>query len=171
MATLVGSILDNVGGDCGSSVTDGTCGLYDSTDLPNTDPLLGPLQDNGGPTWTHALQLGSPAIDAIASWACFVDTDQRGLWRPLNGDGLPGSLCDIGAYEVAACADGLDNDGDEQIDFDGGVTAGLLPGEITAPDPNCASAKDNTEGRRCGLGYELAPLLLVLGWLHRRRRR
>jgi hypothetical protein len=180
MATLVGSILDNVGGDCGSSVTvtshghnidsDGTCGLTDPTDLPNTDPMLGPLQDNGGPTWTHALQLGSPAIDAIPVVDCAVaeGADQRGVRRPLNGDGLPGSLCDIGAYEVAGCADGLDNDGDERIDFDGGVTAGLLPGEITAPDPNCASAVDNTERRRCGLGYEVGMLLLPLLWLRRR---
>ena len=33
------------------------------TDLVNTDPLLGPLADNGGPTLTHALLPGSPAID------------------------------------------------------------------------------------------------------------
>ena len=32
--------------------------------LPNRDPLLGPVQDNGGPTFTHALLPGSPAIDA-----------------------------------------------------------------------------------------------------------
>ena len=36
----------------------------DPTDLVNTDPLLGPLADNGGPTFTHALLPGSPAIDA-----------------------------------------------------------------------------------------------------------
>jgi predicted outer membrane repeat protein len=33
-------------------------------DQINTDPMLGPLQDNGGPTFTHALLPGSPAIDA-----------------------------------------------------------------------------------------------------------
>ena len=33
-------------------------------DQNNTDPMLGPLQDNGGPTLTHALLTGSPAIDA-----------------------------------------------------------------------------------------------------------
>src|SRR5438874_10331155 len=32
--------------------------------VTNTDPLLGPLQDNGGPTLTHALLPGSPAINA-----------------------------------------------------------------------------------------------------------
>ena len=44
--------------------SDGTCNLTDPTDLPNTDPMLGGLQDNGGPTPTHALP-GSPAIDVI----------------------------------------------------------------------------------------------------------
>lgn len=56
------------------------------------DPLLGPLQDNGGPTWTHALLAGSPAIDAGSS----VDplrVDQRGIHRPQ------GLAPDIGAFE------------------------------------------------------------------------
>jgi hypothetical protein len=44
---------------------DGSCLLTHPPDLPNTNPLLGPLQDNGGPTKTHALFPGSPAIDAI----------------------------------------------------------------------------------------------------------
>ena len=55
------------------------------------NPLLGPLQDNGGATWTHAPQLGSPAIDA--GGAC-QDSDQRGHSRPV------GRACDIGAVEA-----------------------------------------------------------------------
>jgi len=51
------------------------------------------LQDNGGPTWTHALLPGSSAIDAIPPANCPVDTDQRGVTRPQ------GNNCDIGAYE------------------------------------------------------------------------
>ena len=71
------------------------CGLNPATgDLPNTDPLLGPLQDNGGPTFTHALLPGSPAIDHIPAENCDVATDQRGVARPQ------GAACDIGAYEV-----------------------------------------------------------------------
>jgi CSLREA domain-containing protein len=63
------------------------------------DPLLGPLQDNGGPTQTQALLADSPAIDAGDAAGCADDlgaaltTDQRGFPRPVNG------LCDIGAFE------------------------------------------------------------------------
>src|SRR5438552_3495706 len=42
--------------------SDGTGPNNGTTDQINTDPLLGPLQDNGGPTFTHALLVGSPAI-------------------------------------------------------------------------------------------------------------
>jgi len=78
--------------------SDGTCNLTDPTDLPKVDPLLGPLQDNGGPTWTRALLPGSPAIDRAGS-SC-PPTDQRGALRPQDGDGDGTALCDIGAYEV-----------------------------------------------------------------------
>lgn len=57
---------------------------------------LGPLQDNGGPTLTHALDKGSPAVDTgtcTMSTGVKVKVDQRGEPRP-QGDG-----CDIGAYE------------------------------------------------------------------------
>ena len=56
------------------------------------DPLLGPLADNGGDTFTHALLPGSPAIDA--GGATCLPTDQRGVARPQ------GAACDIGAYEA-----------------------------------------------------------------------
>jgi hypothetical protein len=45
--------------------SDGTCGFSSASgSLPNTDPMLGPLQDNGGDTFTHALLPSSPAINA-----------------------------------------------------------------------------------------------------------
>src|SRR5262249_14494326 len=68
-------------------------------DLPNTDPLLGPLQDNGGPTWTHALLPGSPAIDAGDNTDA-PDFHQRGegFARIVN------KTIDIGAFEVQAGA-------------------------------------------------------------------
>jgi hypothetical protein len=72
-----------------------------STDLINTDPLLGPLADNGGPTFTQILLPGSPAIDAGVS-VPGVTTDQRGIPRPQ------GRAADIGAVEdVQATVTGL----------------------------------------------------------------
>lgn len=58
----------------------------------DVDPLLGPLQDNGGFTQTMALLPGSPAINAANDAKCPV-IDQRGIVRPQ------GSHCDIGAFE------------------------------------------------------------------------
>jgi hypothetical protein len=58
------------------------------------DPLLGPLQDNGGPTMTHALLIGSPAIDA-GNNAYATDWDQRGEGFPRIVNGI----IDIGAFE------------------------------------------------------------------------
>jgi hypothetical protein len=69
-----------------------TCGFAAVGDLINTNPILGPLQSNGGPTFTRALLAGSPAIDAAT--ACSAQ-DQRGSPRS-------GAACDIGAYEFFA---------------------------------------------------------------------
>ena len=66
-------------------------------DQINTNPLLGPLQDNGGQTFTHALLQGSPAIDAgDPNFTPPPDYDQRGtdFQRVVNG------RVDIGAFEV-----------------------------------------------------------------------
>jgi hypothetical protein len=100
---LTNTIVANngVGADCSGPVissghnldSDNTCGLTGSGDLPNTDPLLGSLANNGGPTWTHALLSGSPAIDAGDDTVCPA-TDQRGVTRPQ------GPHCDIGAFEL-----------------------------------------------------------------------
>lgn len=60
--------------------------------VSNADPKLGPLSDNGGSTFTHALLPGSPAIDKGDSAYC-SDTDQRGVVRSHQGN------CDIGAFE------------------------------------------------------------------------
>ena len=69
--------------------------------LIGSDPLLGPLQNNGGATFTHYLLSGSPAIDAgnpdvtgSGGFTCQA-TDQRGVPRPQ------GAQCDIGALEVS----------------------------------------------------------------------
>jgi CSLREA domain-containing protein len=81
---------------------DATCGLAGTHDLKNVDPRLGPLQNNGGPTMTHALLAGSPAIDAASLLGCEA-TDQRGVQRPQDGNGDGVAVCDIGAFEVTDC--------------------------------------------------------------------
>ena len=65
------------------------------------DPLLGPLADNGGPTLTHALLLGSPAIDAGSDTLALGANDVR-LTNDQRGDGfnrIKFGRVDIGAVE------------------------------------------------------------------------
>ena len=72
--------------------SDGTCGVASTF----ADPKLGPLQDNGGATFTRALLEGSPLIDVLAAdtGPCpSVGIDQRGVARPQH------EKCDIGAVE------------------------------------------------------------------------
>jgi hypothetical protein len=98
LLTLDNSIVANSsnGGDCFNDsgtinnhgyniVEDNSCGF-----TGGTDPKLGPLQNNGGATLTHALLLGSPAIDAGDT---DLTADQRGITRPQ------GIADDIGAFE------------------------------------------------------------------------
>ncbi|MCL4190247.1 MAG: PKD domain-containing protein [Thermoguttaceae bacterium] len=63
-----------------------------------TSPLFGPLQDNGGSTWTHALYPSSPAVDAGDN-AGVMPTDQRGQPRIADGNGDGNARVDIGAVE------------------------------------------------------------------------
>jgi hypothetical protein len=116
--TLTTSLVaNNQGGNCAANGSlashgynldsDGSCHLTTPTDLPGTDPLLGPLQKNGGPTFTHALLPGSPAIDAIP-WGTngcgtTLVSDQRWQARPQPA----GGHCDIGAYEVEVAGEAL----------------------------------------------------------------
>ncbi len=70
-------------------------GGFVSTDLTNVNPVLGILQNNGGPTPTVALLPGSPAIAAgsVTLIPAGITTDQRGLPRTVNGK------VDIGAFQ------------------------------------------------------------------------
>jgi len=76
--------------------------LTNTTDQINTDPMLGPLQDNGGPTFTHALLRGSPAIDKGKNLSASA-TDQLGQPRTYDHPAIPnaagGDGTDIGAVE------------------------------------------------------------------------
>jgi hypothetical protein len=108
--TLIAGNIDTGGQspDCGGELTSQDYNLVQSTlgctitgttthNITGKNPLLGPLQNNGGSTWTRALLPGSPAIDAgtpsTIDWECAIK-DQRGVTRPI------GSRCDIGAYEA-----------------------------------------------------------------------
>lgn len=115
LTTLKNSVLANnfagpTGGDCGGKVTSlgynllrSATGCAVSGDLTGnitaTNPMVGALANNGGPTSTHALLLGSPAINAGTPAGCNdpagvrLTTDQRGFNRHAMG------RCDIGSYE------------------------------------------------------------------------
>ena len=80
----------------------------------------------------------------------------------------PGCVLPTGPTEDPICQDGDDNDGDGNIDFDGGLSA--LGYVATDPDPQCAFAWQMDEDP-CGFGAELAFLLPPLMWLSSRRRR
>src|SRR5262249_54921566 len=105
----IGNSILNAGGPeniYGATVTshgynvcsdDGSGFLNGPGDQIDTDPLLGPLQDNGGPTFTHELLTGSPAIDAgDPKFTPPPYYDQRGpdFWRVRNG------RIDVGSFEV-----------------------------------------------------------------------
>ena len=110
-ATIQNSIVaNNSAGNCSGTMTsngynlssDSTCNFNSPGDMNNTNPNLGPLQNNGGPTQTMALPSGSPAIDAGNPGGCtdgaghLLKTDQRGEPRPDSEDA---GGCDMGAYE------------------------------------------------------------------------
>jgi CSLREA domain-containing protein len=80
-----------IGNADGCTVT-GAAGDQIGSGASPIDPHVGPLQDNGGATFTHALLFDSPAIDGASPASC-ANTDQRGITRPQ------GTGCDIGAYE------------------------------------------------------------------------
>jgi hypothetical protein len=103
--TIVATQLS--GGDCSGAGfisegynldSDGSCHLDTPSDVSGVNPRLGPLRNNGGSTWTHALLPGSPAID---QGTCAVTTDQRGKPRPVDMLDIVNAEngCDIGAFE------------------------------------------------------------------------
>ena len=85
--------------------------------IVGVDPNLGPLANNGGPTQTHALLAGSPAIDRGVNPLGLI-FDQRGFFflRTIDGNGDGTAIADIGAFEVQ-------------------VPGAPPPGAILIPDP------------------------------------
>ncbi len=140
-----------IGNTSGTTITGSTTG-----NQLNVNPGLGPLQNNGGPTFTHALLSGSTAIEGGNSSGS--NTDQRGLPRPVdspvinNATGGDGS--DIGAYEVQA--DQLpgcntinrivNNNNDSGTDSLRAVIANVCAGSTIRFAPNVTGAINLTSG-------------------------
>jgi hypothetical protein len=114
--TIMNSVVDNTNSGVGGCAFEplislgyniessgDTCGFDQPTDQVNVsadDLKLGPLQDNGGPTMTHALLPGSVAIDVIPEAEC-VDADGEPLTTDQRGEPRPGgAMCDVGSFEV-----------------------------------------------------------------------
>jgi hypothetical protein len=94
-ATILGGMITSHGFNLSSDNAGGY--LNGPGDQINTDPLLGPLQDNGGPTLTHALLPGSPAINAgDPSFTPPPVYDQRGT----GYDRVRNGRLDSGSFEV-----------------------------------------------------------------------
>ncbi len=115
------------GANGNAGVSGFTPGATDIVPSVSVAQILGPLQNNEGPTQTHALVAGSPAIDAgdpggcrenppLTGWggiihdpagnsAALLLRDQRGFARPADGNHDGTARCDIGAYEANAVID------------------------------------------------------------------
>ena len=126
--------------------TGGSGGLTDGTNNNQVgviSPGLAPLQNNGGPTQTHALLPTSPAIDKGNSFGSVID--QRGSPRPVDLDdaiypnAAGGDASDIGAYEMTTFA--TDGDGDGVPD--------ALDNCPTTPNPDQADADGDGVGDAC----------------------
>lgn len=91
LCALAGTTPTSAGG---SWADDASCQLTGTHDTVGTDPLLGPLEDNGGPTATRRPLDASPLIDLGMGLPCASTVDQRGEPRPM------GPACDAGAVEL-----------------------------------------------------------------------
>jgi predicted outer membrane repeat protein len=118
--------------------------LAEISNLIGGDPKLGPLQDNGGPTLTHAPLANSPAIDggntdeALFYATSFdVTTDQRGVPRVLAGPGTTTPAVDLGAVEARASLLVSDFSTAEDVP---------VSGELRAGDPSLITSVTMTSG-------------------------
>ena len=140
------------GGDCGPGgftsdgnniSSDTSCfDASDSTDSPDTDPLLADLADTGGPTQTHAPLANSPAIDNADDGAAPAK-DQRGVDRDANPD--------IGAHEVGPCGDGFLEVTEECDDGTGNSDTLANACRTDCTEPSCGDGVVDT-GEECDGG-------------------
>ena len=142
--STVTSLGYNMSDDGGSGVLTGP------GDQINIAPMLGLLQDNGGPTFTHALLCGSPAINAgDPNFTPPPDYDQRGPGFPrvING------RIDIGAFERSDTSNGYSAQVQSPIDADGTsvftVRRGVVPVKFTLS--GSGGCGGGTTGTTCDL--------------------
>lgn len=131
-------------------------GTTDQTNFSADDDLdtTNNLDDNGGPTNTIALSVGSNALDKIANGTngCGtdpLDEDQRGEDRPYGAT----NECDIGAYEDGREVYGLTVD--VVTESDGNESGGTVyrEGVYTPYDINCQDNEPDADGPRCSKNY------------------
>ncbi len=127
--------------------------------LLNVNPMLGPLQDNGGYTHTHALLKGSPAVDA-ADPLSFPLLDQRGAARPIDGNSDSFALPDIGAFE--SDADTPESPGDLDDDGSVGVSDILILLSEWGSCGDCNNCPADVDGN-CAVSVQDL-LLLLANW-------
>ena len=100
LGTVIGDSFNIFGHDSFSGLAGFTVGATDLVPAAPLSAVLDPtLSYNGGPTRTHGLVFGSPAVDAVPGAACATGVDQRGAPRPQDADGDTIPDCDIGAVE------------------------------------------------------------------------
>jgi hypothetical protein len=155
-------IASNPGGNC-STMSGGTFadGGHD-IDFPSSvcpgadaDPKLGPLQDNGGPTFTRAIGADGAAFDQVPSTGAGCPSlDQRGQGRPK------GAACDIGAFELDPPSGGQQQGGQQQ---EQGTQDSGNGGEGTPGVPNTGTAPSNQPAGGGTTPVKLAIKLLLRG--------
>jgi len=120
--------------------TDNSCELNATGDQPGVVLQLGPLQDNGGSTFTHALLPNSPAIDAGSNANCPA-TDQRGVSRPQ------GTACDIGAFELETNNQSIlgNVDCDDDLDATDALFTLQYVAELRTDHGSCPLADSDTQ--------------------------
>jgi hypothetical protein len=131
----------------GNSLAKFTAGAGDQKNVLN--PMLGALADNGGPTRTHALLTGSPAIDAgspsaVAGQGGVPAGDQRGaaFTRVFNGDNAGTARIDVGAFEFQTPGFSADFNGDDFVDGSDFLAWQLNLGKPNATKPQGDSDND-----------------------------
>lgn len=142
-------LADNSPSDCWATIDSAGHNLIESTsfctivgdatgNLTGVDPALTALADNGGPTQTHDLTPGSPAIDAGSDDCPPPAGDQRGVPRPQAAG------CDIGAVET--CDDLTDHDGDGLTDCDEVLVHGTDPFDADMDNDTCPDGPELNGG-------------------------